>query len=89
MKLIKGFKHREWQSACKLNRNIYVFGGITPFMDCYAGKLMLINIDECTLHIQESINKIPIRWAHSCCAYSIFYYLLYSNRRKNLYDRWI
>ena len=71
MNIPKGYKNKEWQSACKIGRDIYIFGGINNGPDYYSGKLIRLNIDSMSIEIHETINKIPSRFGHASCLYSI------------------
>jgi len=68
IRIPKGFHFKKWQDACRVGRNIYIFGGIS--LDHYAGKLMRFNTDEMIMCTHEALNKIPHRQAHACCLYS-------------------
>jgi len=68
--LAKGYKHKDYQSICKVGKNIYIFGGISARIDPYMGALIRFNPDEATMNIHNPINKIPMRIGHSCCFYS-------------------
>ena len=72
VKIPKGYKHKEWQSTCKVGRNIYIFGGINSHSDLYNGKLIRFNIDGMATSVHESINKINSRIGHACSYYSNF-----------------
>ena len=70
------FKYKEWQSACKVGKNIYIFGGLGLNTESSIGNFIRFNADEMSISCYHTANKISTRSGHSCCFYSIDYVII-------------